>query len=295
MRTWFQNLKREDREKRLFNFRGSFSRDGRHGSFLTYQIASGRALKFEYTHGEAGSDGDGSQLVLGLLFFTAYIGFAFPDRWYFKKKCIATWDNNREFYLVDGRRYGFYFHDWSFVWNWHSKVNESSSTDPWWMHQYWHLDQWLLGKPEIVTRKIYDSENLKFRMGSKEFLMDSVEWERITRFRTFIPFALYNRSYIRVDMEIKNPPMRAGKGENSWDIDDDGSFGLCMEWKHAAPTWNNKREMERLAVLDYVNNTQKSARKYGSGSGEHGISYSDTFEFIGRTDLKKSTEAQAAP
>ena len=86
--------------------------------------------------------------------------------------------------------------------------------------------------------------------------------------------------------------MRAGKGENSWDCDDDGSFGMSMPWKHKeTPRWDNGELCAKLAVKDYVESVLKDAKRYGSGSGERGIKFNDKFEYI-ETPAAKSADGK---
>lgn len=248
------------------------------------EIYTGRALRFEFQRGEAGDGGNECRIGLGLLFFSLSFTFPVSDRWLIKRKCIATWDNNREFYLVDGRLYGFYFHDWAFVWSWHQKVNESSSRDPWWMHQYIRLDELVLGKPKLIRDELSSTSDVWFRLGGKEFKIDSIAWARWERFRTRIPFSLWHQADYHVDIKISAPPMRSGKGENSWDCGDDGTFGMGAPWKGPAPRWDNMKETVPAAVALYVDHVLKDAKKYGGSDGERGIRASDVYEYIGRKE-----------
>lgn len=288
---WFQNLAK-DGERSLFHFRGSVGKDHRRNWFR-YEISSGRSLKLEYQHGECCDDSNSSQIVVGFLFATIYFTFYLPSRFYFQRKCVATWDGGREFYLTEGRRYGFYFYDWAFVWSFHAKVNESASGDPWWMHQYIHIDDLLVGKAERLEDRLISAEDIHFKLGGKPFKMDKIEWERNRRFRRFIPYSLYHRTWYSVNLEIKDPPMRAGKGENSWDCGDDGSFGLSGPWKGPPPSWKNRDECTKAAVEYYVQHILKDAARYGSGSGERGVNKNDTLEFIGRTQQPESADSNA--
>lgn len=83
-------------------------------------------------------------------------------------------------------------------------------------------------------------------------------------------------------MEIEKPPMRAGKGENSWDLDDDGCFGMSAPWDKTPPTWKTRDQCAREAVAYYVESAMRDAKRYGSGDGERGINWRDSFEYIGR-------------
>lgn len=267
LRHWFQNLAKE--EGRRVHFRGALY--GRRE--FRYEVWSGLNVRFDYQHGEASDGGATSRLTIGLLFLTISLVFALPERWYFHRKCIATWENNREFYLVDGRKFGFYFHDWAFVAYWNKEAN-SGKTDI-----YSHIDELFLGKKKYTERKLLSAENVKFQIGGKEFIMNSIEWESRNWFRGFIPFALYNREVLYVSMKIDKPPMRTGKGENSWDLDDDGIFGMSRCWNHERPSWSNCEAMKKLAIEEYVKECLKDAKRYGSSSGERGVSWEDAWSY----------------
>ena len=283
IRFWFQNL--NESGKRWFEFRGAIYSGAK--TLFSYSAWSGPSLKLQYTHGS--NDGEKSTIYVGLGFMTLCFSVNLPESWYFKRKCIATWDNNREFYLTDGREYGFYFYNWAFVWHWHKKVNESGGKQPWYRDIYFHIDDFFLGKTEYFTRDLTDVENVKFKLGGKEFTMNSIKWMDATWFRRRIPIALYAQRMVKVDMKIDKPPMRAGKGENSWDCGDDGTFGSHGPWRHVRPTWMNRAEIAKLAVEDYVKSVLKDAKKYGRGDGEQGISAADAFEYIGMEARKEPT------
>lgn len=241
-------------------------------------IASGKALRFEFTRGDSDDNG---LLSLGLGFFSVWLTFPLPERFLLKRKCIATWDGGREFYLTDGRRYGFYFYEWAFVWSWHAKVDESSARDPWWMRQYIHIDDLFLGRSHCLTRDVLKVEGVWFKLGGKEFKMDSIAWEENKRFRAHIPFSLWHQKYYRAEIKIENPPLYSGKGENSWDCGDDGSYGLSWYWEGPSPRWDNKAEIIPIAVEKYVKNVLHSAKKYGGSSSAQGIRAFDVYEYIG--------------
>lgn len=294
MRFWYQNLKKEDREKKLFNFRGSVGPDDYRKTWFRYQLCSGPSFKLKYQHGEADDGGPSSMLILGFFFFTAYITFYLPERFYFTKKCIATWEGNREFYLIEGREYGFYFYNWAWVWSFHAKINESNSKDPWWMRQYIHIDELILGKTESLKDDLVSIDNVKFMLGDKEFNMDSIKWVRYRRFRRFIPYVLFHRTWYSVDMKIDKPPMRAGKGENSWDCDDDGAFGVHRGWEYEMPTWQNRDACAKLAVDLYVSDFFKDVKRYGGGSdSDRGIQRDAAYKYIGVIREGNANEATA--
>lgn len=278
MYTWFQNL--NEAQTRLFHFRGSVGAKYNR-IWFRYEICSGPSIRLKYQHGEAGDSG--STVSIGLFFITLYLSFSLPDNWYFKRKCIATWENpQREFYLTEGREYGFYFFEWAFVWHFHAKVMESSSSDPWWMHAYICLDELIFGKWELICDEMSRAENEFFKIGNKEFKMDSIQWMRNRRFRQFIPYSFYHQIWYSVKMEIKDPPLHSGKGENSWDCGDDGSYGLSCPWEGEIPGWRNLGVNTKNAVALYVDSVNKTTKRYGGSNSERGIRADLPWEYVGQ-------------
>lgn len=286
---WFQNL--NESGGKLFYFRGNIG-SAYNRIWFRYEICSGPALSFQIIHGEAGDSGESTQISFGLFFFKIYITFFLPDSWYFQRKCVATWDGNREFYLVQGREYGFYFYEWSFVWKFHAKVHESSTKDPWWMHQYIHIDELFVGKQEILSDKLTSAEDIFFTIGNKEFKIDSIQFERNRRFRRFIPYALYHRTSYRAEIKIKNPPMFSGKGENSWDCGDDAIYGMSYSWDHLIPNWQNTNECINLATEDYIKHVLKNAKRYGGSDSETGIRASLPYSIVGRKNIETADQVK---
>jgi len=255
---WFQNLAKEDKSGKLFHFRGQFGPDY-DKIWLKYEMCSGYGFRVGFTIKPYRS----LSLSLHPIFFSMHLTFPFFSfaRW-IKQKKVTT----------------LYWYHWSLVWSWMADEWESKSGLPWYKSFYFHVDDFFLGQAESLEHSITHIENVKFKIGDKEFLMNKIEWKRYRRFRRHIPFSLYHHAWTSVKMDIEKPPMRAGKGENSWDIENDGSFGMSMPWRHESPSWNNRPECARLAILDYIKSAQKDAKRYGSGSGERGISAKDTFE-----------------
>ena len=96
MITYFHHINdgKRDRSKKLFHHRWFWHTKKRE---YNLEICSGRDLAFEFQRGEAGDNENSCMLRLGLLFFSIYFIFPVPSKFLEHKKCIATWDNNREF------------------------------------------------------------------------------------------------------------------------------------------------------------------------------------------------------
>lgn len=263
MYNWFQNLKKEDREKRWFHFRGAFG-PAYDRKWLEYSIASGFDCSFKVTIKPYKS----LSLQFAPLFCTVWLTFPFFSfaRWIKQKKTT-----------------GFYFHNWALVWDFMGNEwgDGRSRKDPWWKYFYFHIDDFFLGKREVLNDDLVSIENVAFKIGDKDFKMDSISWHRRRSFRRYIPYVIYHKTWESVEMKIEKPPMRAGKGENSWDCDNDGSFGLYCGWPHESPNYLNRDQMAQKAIEMYVESALKDAKRYGSGDGERGIKASDVFKYVG--------------
>ncbi len=255
MNYWFQNL--NEQNNKLFYFRGDVGWDYRR-LILHYEFSSGPAMKLEY------SCRDGyPQWILGLGFFTAYLSSPYLKLPFFKP----------------GLDYGISFRDWTLWWNIGTKPFEWNSRTPKWRQFSLDFLDFFFGKTSIIDESLVKVEAVKFKIGEKEFLMNEIAWVRRTKIRRNIPYNIYNQKWISLEMKIEKPPMRAGKGENTWDCDDDGAFGMYSQWKHKiVPNYSNRKECAKLAVEYYCDSAIKDSKKYGSGSGERGINYRDSIE-----------------
>ena len=102
-----------------------------------------------------GPDDEGWNLSLRIPPFSLYFSLEGLGLWQPQRKCIATWDNNREFWLPDRREFTFSISDWSIrlaIWE---RWGEWCKVDPWWIRGI-HLDirDLLLGKQRCVTEEL---------------------------------------------------------------------------------------------------------------------------------------------
>lgn len=141
--------------------------------------------------------------------------------WTPKVKHIFQWDNNREVWLTDRREFQISIHDWTIrVTPW-GRWGEWRNRDPWWIRGL-SLDLRRL----VLGDRVYEAEELALvpcHVPMPEGNYPAVaKVQRVTRG--------FSRWFKRIGTEVQlNIPKGipfAGKGENSWDCDDDGLFGL---------------------------------------------------------------------
>lgn len=261
MRSWFQNLNAAGH--RLFNFRGSLSTNSGF-QLIKYEFCSGKDLRLQFKI----KDRPKASLSLGIGFMTMYLTFPFFK---FKMK------NYKEQLIT-----GFYVFDWSFVWEFMKNPFESSSDDPWYRSFYFDIPDFIFGKKEVLDHGVNHVSNVYFKIGAKEFKLDSVEWKRKRSFRRYIPYVLYHPSWYSVEIKCENPPQRSGKGENSWDCGDNGTHGVYAPWDNKPePTWKNQRQCAELACKLYADGVLKDASRYGGSSSEQGINSKDEYVYVG--------------
>ncbi len=261
MRSWFQNL--NENKKYLFHFRGSLSTDNGL-KLLHYELCQQNDFRFEFTI----KNEKEISLSFGLLLLSVYLTipfFTFNFKNYSGKKLT-----------------GFYFYDWTFVTHFMADPYSSSNKDPWYRSISFNIPDFLFGRRETLEDRVNHVSNLYFKIGDKEFKMDSIEWKKKRFFRRYIPYVLYHQTYYAVEMDIKNPPMISGKGENSWDCGDDATYGLYAPWKSKViPSWNNQKECAEIALKMYTDGVLRDAKKYGGSESERGIKSKDGYTYIG--------------
>jgi hypothetical protein len=106
------------------------------------------------------------------------------------------------------------------------------------------LDREKIGEP--VTAEIpIEPDN---RMGFHYFA--TFQKQRWTRYRGHFPW--WKTVTDEIEVETKDPPLHAGKGENDWDLDDDGIFGVTF----------NCTTVEE-AIAKYQESVYEDRKKYG--------------------------------
>lgn len=262
-RHWFQNLKKENKSSKLFHFRGCVYTKNNRNELIHYEFSSGPALRFEFKI----SPYPRLSLSLGLIFFKAYLTLPF-----FK------------FNIKESLNSGFCFYENALVWSWMKKEWECGARGgQWYKSFYFHIDDFVLGKSERLENEIAAVDDIYFKLGDKEFKINKIKWEKNRSFRRHIPYTLFHKTWYSLNIKIDKPPMHSGKGENSWDCGDDGTYGLSCAWKHAPPTWkyDDVKFAAEIATSIYVEGVLKDAKRYGGSSSATGINSKDVYEYIG--------------
>lgn len=215
-------------------------------SVLSIEMAFWRSHCHAYI--ETGDSWKLSAAVPGIAIWIGLEGFSL---WHPQKKCIATWDGNREFWIPDQRECKVSVHDWTIHIHPWSKSMEWCKADPWWIRGF-SIDL----KDLALGRARYDTETLKEGIpiliplpeGCYNATAKIVKstWKRPRWFT-------YTR--ISTNVEIPKGLPFAGKGENSWDCGDDGLFGYGVDGT----------SLEH-AIAHGVESVLKSRRKYGHAS-----------------------------
>jgi hypothetical protein len=118
-----------------------------------------------------------------------------------------------------------------FSWSWWARRDTWSRRDPWWMHQYHRWDALFLGRTD-VDHEIVETGPCVVPMPETTYPAQ-YRIERITHrhrraFGRFRDRLLGRRSWLRTEIRPGTPIPVPGKGENSWDMDDDAIHSMSV-------------------------------------------------------------------
>ena len=203
LRWWFQNLKKEDNEKKLWNFRGSF----RLHKYLEIQYSSWSGNRFSLGFRTDRDDG-GYQFDFGLILFTVMITVC-----------------SRKFPLPKGyndKEVGLRIHDWK-IWLtiWEPTMEWSRSS----RNYTFDILEFFFGHMTFNKVMIKESRDWKMNFPEGPHTVD-FEFFNASWGRSRIPkwFPLMNHEQIRLNMTCKNGIPHPNKhGE------DDNTYGLWCE------------------------------------------------------------------
>ena len=168
-----------------------------------------------------GTDEDGWNISIRLPPFAIYVSLDGLGLWQPQEKHVFTWDNNREVWLPSRRESDFYIADWRMSFTPWGRWGEWRRVDPWWIRGV-SVDL----KDLLFGRLTYEAEELALVPCDVPMVEGNypavAKVQRVTRGRT----RWFKRTGQEVQLNIPKGVPYAGKGENSWDCDDDGLFGI---------------------------------------------------------------------
>jgi hypothetical protein len=181
-----------------------------------------------FCHAGVDVDDEGWNLSLAFPPFFFHLSLEGFPLWKPTVKHIATWDREnptREAWLTDRRECRIAIHGWAIWINPWSKTMEWDTADPWWVRGLTiHVDDLVLGKTRYQREALGEPIHAMVPMPEGNypavFQRQRQTWKR-PRW-----FAHSRESF---DITIPKGIPFAGKGENSWDCDDDGLFGMSAE------------------------------------------------------------------
>lgn len=257
----YQNLKKEDNENKLFNVRGWFY-DKHHNCNFRYQLCSGPACKLSVEMDW--EDSRTFSFVFGMFFFSLYLTVPRPKWW--------KWGEEKQ--------YGFYWFQKECRIFWGTKPMESGHGWYW----YFRPIDLLFGK-RVQFNKDKQFENyqpIHFKFRGNDYQLDEVSVKKWFIFRSRIPFGLWNRGGMSLDIKINKPPMHAGKGTTSYNCDDDGTYGLYCQYEGPElKKWDDREKLYEYAAKYYCEHAYKNIEKRGRASGDDIDRSDSSFEYIG--------------
>jgi len=130
------------------------------------------------------------------------------------------------------------------------------SSKPAKIHIYWNYRDWLFGRPTYS-----ESRHQDYQLGSKrqEYVMDMPEGQYKMKLDFYTsywhrPRSPFVKALRRVEITPERPVPVPGKGENSWDLDEDATYSSTM------PV--NGRTPEQL-IADFKQSNMRSRERYG--------------------------------
>ncbi len=164
-------------------------------------------------------NGGESEVTFHISFFIGiWIAFTkfWPRYWFPDYRC-----SDSEVILGAGeRQIGISFHGWDFWWIIWMNPWEWNSKDPWYRHGNTHFTRWVLGKHTV------DWKELESRVFILPFLEGNYNVRIVKKARTDRWQRWFTKKSIAWEAVPDVPVPHEGKGENSYDLDEDGTYSL---------------------------------------------------------------------
>jgi hypothetical protein len=136
--------------------------------------------------------------------------------------------------------------------------SEMDSSEPYKISTYWNYRDFLLGRSIHSESRHREADKVPMVMPEGTYMVKMDYWTSYWH-RPRSPFV---RSIERVEMTPEKPVPTPGKGENSWDLDDDATYSITM------PV--NGRTPEEL-VEDFKQSTLERRERYGGRNWEPSV------------------------
>lgn len=195
-------------------------------------VLSGRwHIGFDIT--PTGYDGHGNVcLNLGLGLFSIYLGLG--GKWLralAHRLCPDGKDRSTSIRVFD-----------SAIWLECWALDDWNCTDPWWMRWNWHPLDTILGAYQHNATPLYAGTRM-LAMPERDYAV-SIRMECASWKRPRWPFA---RTVVRADINCHSDPIpHPGKGENSWDCDQDATYSASIP----AETPDEAIDQLRKSIMD---------------------------------------------
>ena len=261
LRVWTQDLRdnKRDKENYFYNKRGSLAfKDNFKDEIMSWQICFrkipeylGFKLTPELHYGKF-------QLDLYFIWFSAYLTLPF-----FRIKGSVRREIQLEYFFED-----------TTLWVRWKKGGDEWGDGSKGVFKIIHILDYILGKPIHFTKEMtmFSFENYWFEFRGKEYKATQISAEVVEVFRSRIPFGLWHKTSHRYEIKVDNPPKYAGKGENSWDCDDNATYaisgGLTKEEMAQFKSYNTRDKFAELVIGKYCESTRKNIKRYGRASDD---------------------------
>jgi hypothetical protein len=220
---WRQNLKKEDSTKHWWYQRGRWwlyrmPEEQNVGSFGWSLAIPGHHPGVQF--GATPQDDEPFQFHLGLGLFDLWLD---ADSKSLRRLCNRLTPVHKGYSFHDSREISLRFFGGAVWWTVWMDQDESSSTDPKWRRGSWHPLDTFFGRHKYNEQALGRQQAI-IHMPEGEYSA-TVELFMSTWKRPRWPWA---KSVQRATIAVENPPQFAGKGENSWDMDDDAIYEMTM-------------------------------------------------------------------
>lgn len=220
MRFHSQNLKKEDRTKELINWR-CWWYITEHTEFTCQIVVPSHFWHIDIDLCKNGWQEEAIGFSIACPLFAIWLGFR--NNWLYNILEPITKRKDQKY--THGRNIGLSFYGGTLNIHLWADEMESRSVDPKWWDFHIDFKDLILGRSKY-SKEILEEGDTQIVMPEGDYparyKVEKATWKRPRWFKLV-------KEYIEFDIPIGIP--HEGKGENSWDIGMDGTFGIGEEWK----------------------------------------------------------------